>query len=414
MLLVHDGDRQVGEVHALLDQRVRADGNRRLAGRERGIGRAPLPRRLRAGEQHRADAKVGAEVGKREEVLLGERLRRRHERALAAALDGAQARRGRRRSSRHRHRLVTVVAWERLVRGRRRARESRLLLGSERERQRTPVAIDQLARLVKHRRDGAFALARPPRDPDLSVRRLVEDARRRRAVSASPRSRGRCKATSASARGERLRDGDGRGQRPGRPRISGMTASTSSRSFRGGTSSLAGYTGARKSAVADTVPTSYERTWKSRPRRRLPRRRISVPGFSRSASQGWLNQTASIRPDSSATVAFWTLSRRAVRRVEQRTTLPAIVTSSSPKTSAIRRSGHRILVAARPVRHEVGDRRESSFEPNGAAGWGRRRGATKGALEPARRHERARRRPRRGPVDGREPRHAIPAAALDD
>ena len=44
MLLVDDGDGEVGEVDAALDQRVRADGDRRLARREPGAGGGVLLR----------------------------------------------------------------------------------------------------------------------------------------------------------------------------------------------------------------------------------------------------------------------------------------------------------------------------------------------------------------------------------
>lgn len=53
-----------------------------------------------------------------------------------------------------------------------------------------------------------------------------------------------------------------------------------------------------------------------------------MPGCSFSASHGWLNQTARIGPDSSATHASRIDSLRA-RRDDVRRTTPAIATSSS-------------------------------------------------------------------------------------
>jgi hypothetical protein len=57
-----------------------------------------------------------------------------------------------------------------------------------------------------------------------------------------------------------------------------------------------------------------------------------------STSQSWLNQTASIAPDSSATRAVTSVTRRA-RRLRALRTTPLIAASSSPKSSAIRSSG---------------------------------------------------------------------------
>ena len=90
VLLVDDGDGEVGELDLLLDERVRADRELRLAARERVPRGRVLLRPQRARQQHDADAELGAETLDREEVLLGERLRRRHQRALAAVLDRAQ------------------------------------------------------------------------------------------------------------------------------------------------------------------------------------------------------------------------------------------------------------------------------------------------------------------------------------
>ena len=86
VLLVDDRDREVAQLEAFLDQRVRPDDD---VGAERSLA-LPLPRRAR--EQRAADAELEAQVGDREEVLLSEGFRRRHERSLAPVLDRAQER----------------------------------------------------------------------------------------------------------------------------------------------------------------------------------------------------------------------------------------------------------------------------------------------------------------------------------
>ena len=92
MLLVDDGDGEVAEVDLLLDQRVRADDDLRVAGRDQLSRRGVLLRPQRARQQRHPDAERRAELVDREEVLLGERLGRRHQRALPVALDRAQQR----------------------------------------------------------------------------------------------------------------------------------------------------------------------------------------------------------------------------------------------------------------------------------------------------------------------------------
>ena len=86
VLLVDDGDREVAQLEALLDKCVGADDD---VGSER---RLPLALAGRAREERAADAELEAEVGDREEVLLGERLGRCHERSLASGLDRTQER----------------------------------------------------------------------------------------------------------------------------------------------------------------------------------------------------------------------------------------------------------------------------------------------------------------------------------
>ena len=86
VLLVDDGDGEVAQLDALLDERVRADDD---VGADGGVA---LALRRRARQQRARDAELEAEVGDGEEVLLGERLGRRHQRALASVLDRAQQR----------------------------------------------------------------------------------------------------------------------------------------------------------------------------------------------------------------------------------------------------------------------------------------------------------------------------------
>jgi hypothetical protein len=65
------------------------------------------------------------------------------------------------------------------------------------------------------------------------------------------------------------------------------------------------------------------------PRRIVPISRARLPGWSWSATQGWLNQTALIEPVSSETVASTIVSRPRARRFEMRSTSTSIATSSS-------------------------------------------------------------------------------------
>ena len=93
VLLVDDGDGEVVEVDLLLDERVRADDELGVARRDAAAGppRARVARSELVSRRH-ADAERRTELVDRQEVLLGERLRRGHERSLVARLDGAQER----------------------------------------------------------------------------------------------------------------------------------------------------------------------------------------------------------------------------------------------------------------------------------------------------------------------------------
>ena len=79
MLLVHDRDGDLGEIDAFLDQRMRADEDLRRGG-------IVLHR---ASEQRDLDSELATRLLEGEEVLLGQRLRRRHQCALLAGLDRA-------------------------------------------------------------------------------------------------------------------------------------------------------------------------------------------------------------------------------------------------------------------------------------------------------------------------------------
>ncbi len=175
VLLVDDGDGEVGELDGLLDQRVRADGELRFTGGELRPGRSMLLRGQRAGEQDHADSELAARLLDGEEMLLGKRLGRRHQRALAPVLDGAQQRVERDdrlpgadvalQQPLHRHGTgeIRVELADRL-----------LLPGGELEREQLAVARDQLAGRAERRGDRLLRLAAAARDSDLEQEQLVE------------------------------------------------------------------------------------------------------------------------------------------------------------------------------------------------------------------------------------------------
>ena len=121
------------------------------------------------------DAELCADALDRQEVLLGERLGRRHQRALPPVLDGAQE-----RVERDDRLAGADVALQQPLH-RRRALEidvdlahDLLLVRRERERQRLAVALDQLAGLAERRCERALALRRAARDADLQQEQLLE------------------------------------------------------------------------------------------------------------------------------------------------------------------------------------------------------------------------------------------------
>ena len=143
VLLVDHGDGQVVQRDAFLDERVRPDEDLRAF--ELVLHGARL--------QRDADSEVGADRLQGEEVLLGKGLGRSHERALLAALDGAQERvEGDDRLPR------PDVALQEPLHGPLAAQigvdlgDRLLLLGRERERKRAPIAVEELPRLAECRR----------------------------------------------------------------------------------------------------------------------------------------------------------------------------------------------------------------------------------------------------------------------
>jgi hypothetical protein len=143
VLLVDHGDGQVVQRDAFLDERMRPDEDLRAF--ELVLHGARL--------QRDADSEVGADRLQGEEVLLGKGLGRSHERALLAALDGAQE-----RVEGDDGLSGPDVALQEALHGPLAAQigvdlgDRLLLLGRERERKRAPVAVEELPRLAECRR----------------------------------------------------------------------------------------------------------------------------------------------------------------------------------------------------------------------------------------------------------------------
>jgi hypothetical protein len=189
VLLVDHHDAEAAEGHRLLDQCVGADHEVDLAGRQRGEHPLALLARDPVGEQLDGEGPVaeqrGALVGHGElghegpdgrEVLLGQHLGRRHERALVAALH-----RGQERGHRH-HRLAGAdVALQQAVHRDGSGEvgvdlgEDALLVAREREGQRVEEAADELA--ARHVRDalaGGLQAALAHHEGELDAQQLVE------------------------------------------------------------------------------------------------------------------------------------------------------------------------------------------------------------------------------------------------
>src|SRR5579862_7448294 len=135
----------------------------------------PLGLLRRAREQRAGDAELEAEVGDREEVLLGECLGRRHERALPAVLHRAEKRVERDdglpradvplEKPLHRcgAREVAVDLADRL-----------LLVRRQRERERLSVPANQIPGLAEAGRERLLTLFDAARDADLEDEELLE------------------------------------------------------------------------------------------------------------------------------------------------------------------------------------------------------------------------------------------------
>ena len=175
VLLVDHGDREVGELDLALDERVRADGDAHVARRHELVRRAALARREARGQEGDADPQLGAETLDRQEMLLGERLRGRHQRALTAAFDGAEQ-----RVERDRRLARPDVPLEQPLHGRRQREVAvdlgdRVLLGRrEGERQRLPVARDELRRRRQRLGDEHLPLGGAASQRQLEREQLVE------------------------------------------------------------------------------------------------------------------------------------------------------------------------------------------------------------------------------------------------
>ena len=284
-----------------------------------------------------ADAERRAQLVDGEEVLLGEGLGRRHERALAPDLDRAEERVERDdglpradvalEEALHRNRALEVGVD---------LGDRALLIRRERERERRAVARDELARLAER--------LRPTR---CSRAAAVRASASRRTSSSSNASRTR--PTSASASDARPVDG---GERIGAERKPLATRAASA--------------GSRLADVADELERLRVEVAELLLREILGGRvdgrevgglRLAVevvrghgepvavraaakadracPATSFASSHGWLNHVALISPVSSATRAVRILSRPRRRLVAERTT-PSITASSSPKRSQIR------------------------------------------------------------------------------
>ena len=283
----------------------------------------------RAGEQRHIDAERRAQPLEREEVLLGERRCRRHQRTLHAVLDRAQQR------VQRDHRLARADIALQQPLHRRRLREVEVDLGDrallvlgERERQHLAVARDQVAGLGQRGRDRVGRAQ--PRDDELQ-RDSSSSASRRRASSASASSTGKwiaCNRVAAEREIElgRQRVGESRAvllrARRARARAGGSTGSprspdTPARS--------------RRCASPRRCRSSSRR---SRTGRACRAARIGVPGVSFSASHGWLKNDALICPPlPSATIALTSVRRPRSGRERALTIRPSIATSPSASPS---------------------------------------------------------------------------------
>ena len=175
VLLVDHGHGEVSEVDLLLDQRVRSDDERRVARCDQLAHRSTLARTQRAREQRDPHAERRAELVDREEVLLGERLGRSHERPLPSGFDRAQER----MEGHDRLPRAHLALQEALHRGRALEvgvdlRDRALLVERQRERERRAIAVDQLTGLGQGIGGGSSTRSSRARQGDLQHEQLLE------------------------------------------------------------------------------------------------------------------------------------------------------------------------------------------------------------------------------------------------
>ena len=175
VLLVNDRDGEVGELDLSLDQGMRPDRDAHVARRDELVGRATLASGEARREQRHADAELRAQPFDREEVLLGERLRRRHQCALPPSLGRAEE-----RVQRDRGLAGADVPLEQPLH-RDRPGEIRVDLGNrlvlrpgEREREEIAVAGDELGRRRQGLRYEHLSLGGAPPQRQLEGEQLVE------------------------------------------------------------------------------------------------------------------------------------------------------------------------------------------------------------------------------------------------
>jgi len=162
VLLVDHRQPELRKMHVALDHRMRADDQLGVAGRDALDHRGARLALAAAGEPRDADAQRLQPLQQLAEMLLGEDLGRRHQRALPAGVD-----RHRRRERGH-HRLAGAdIALQQAVHRLRAAQvggdlvADAVLRAGERERQRGEQLFVQAARLCFQRRRaqaGAFTL----------------------------------------------------------------------------------------------------------------------------------------------------------------------------------------------------------------------------------------------------------------
>ena len=175
VLLVDHGDGEVAEGHVALDESVRADGDLHVARGDQLTDVRVLPLGEPAREERDPHPELGQDPLDGEEVLLGEGLGRRHQRALAAGLHRAQQRVDgdgglagadvalQQPLHRRGARQIGVDLCDRL-----------LLRGGERERQRVAVAVDEVARRWQRLRDERLSLRCASAERELEREQLVE------------------------------------------------------------------------------------------------------------------------------------------------------------------------------------------------------------------------------------------------